>query len=200
MPNILQQSLHDIIPNLKPFNYKQHLERLFINRAWVLINGIAETKSVYIFKSNNTLIITKNDITIQSTWYFVNSNNLIIQTEDGNTQVEAFYKDDDILILNQPTTFDFAFFVNQNEGEQPINSLEDLQDYLKNKYTEKASNLIKDHQFFYISYAKEYGPFSVIELAEKVKNNRVSPYAFVRDINANDYQKRLRIRDLLREL
>lgn len=196
----MQQSLHDIIPNLKPFNYEQHLEVLFINRAWVLINGIAKTKSVYIFKPNNTLIITKNDITIQSTWYFVNGNNLIIQTEDGNTEVQAFYKDDDILILNHPTTFDFAFFVNQNKNEQPINSLEDLQHYLKNKYTEKASQLIKEHQFFYISYAKEYGPFSVKELAEKVKNNIVNPYAFVRDINAPNYHKRLRIKDLLREL
>ena len=64
--------------------------------------------------------------------------------------------------------------------------------------------LEKQHHFFtdgrYIEQSKEYGPFTVEELSEKVKKDEISIYCFVRDVNEDDYSKRLRIQDLIKEL
>ncbi|MGB1308419.1 MAG: hypothetical protein ACPG6B_05880, partial [Oceanihabitans sp.] len=65
---------------------------------------------------------------------------------------------------------------------------------------EKASSLIQGHEFYYIEKSKEFGPFTVEQLAEKVKTKSISVYCFVRDINEYNYNKRLRVRDLIREL
>ncbi len=62
------------------------------------------------------------------------------------------------------------------------------------------TNLIYKHEFYYIEKAKEFGPFTVEELSKKVNKAEISMYCFVRDINENDYTKRLRIYDLIKEL
>ena len=51
-----------------------------------------------------------------------------------------------------------------------------------------------------IENSKEFGPFTVEELSEKVKKDHISTYCFVRDINEYDYSNRIRIMDLIKEL
>ncbi|HXK00009.1 MAG TPA: hypothetical protein VNJ50_14235 [Gelidibacter sp.] len=191
--------LYNIVPKLEPFDYSLHHDKRFINQKWILINGIDDSKSMYIFKPNNELVISENDSVTTTRWSFINSNFLSIKTEDGIVLIKAYYKDEDTLVLNQKASDDYAFFINSSDYKETINSKEDLQKFLKDKYLKKASQIISKHQFYYIQRSKEYGPYTMKELSKKVEDRSINAYCLVRDVNEDDYSNKLRIIDLLRE-
>lgn len=192
--------LHNTIPNLKPFNFERHHDAHFINQQWVLVNGISKKKSIYTFKTDNILEISRKDNVIKTTWNINMQNSFSIETEDGLITVKAFFKDDDILVLNNEEKEEFALYINTTKYDDELNSVEDINTFLKEKYKKKVSTIIYDHEFYYIERSKEFGPFKVEELSEKVKNQEISAYCFVRDINEYDYSNRMRIEDLIKEL
>ena len=192
--------LHNTIPNLKPFDYERHHDSHFINQQWVLVNGISTKKSVYTFRDDNILEIERKDATIKTSWSLSVHNVFTIETEDGIITVKAYFKDDDILVLNHQDKEEFALYINTTNYDEDLNSVEDVQLFLKDKYKKKVSNVIYEHEFYYISESEEFGPNTVEELSEKVKNEDISAYCFVRDIYEDDYSKRLRIVDLMQEL
>ncbi|MFC0604462.1 hypothetical protein [Winogradskyella pulchriflava] len=196
----MSTNLHNTIPNLKPFDYESHHDSHLINQQWVLVNGISKKKSVYTFREDNILEIERKDTTIKTSWTINIKNIFSIETEDGLITVKAYFKDDDILVLNHQDKEDFALYINTTHYENELNSIEDIQNYLKEKYQKKVSNIIYEHEFYYIEKSKEFGPFTVEELTEKVNNEEISAYCFVRDVNEDDYSKRLRIEDLIQEL
>ncbi len=192
--------LYSIVPKLQPFDYSLHHDNQFINQQWVLINGIEDAQSMYVFKPNNELVISENNAVTTTRWSFINSNFLSIMTEDGIVLIKAYYKDKDTLVLNQKASEEYAFFINSTDYSESINSKADLQKFLKDKYLKKASQLISEHEFYYIQHSKEYGPFTMKELLKKVKDNVVNSYCLVRDVNEADYTNKLRIKDLLQEI
>ncbi|WP_299247322.1 hypothetical protein [uncultured Lacinutrix sp.] len=196
----MSSAIFNLLPNLQPFHHETHYEDLFLNQHWVLVNGISKKKAIYIFKDENTLHISESKTTTETSWCIEKKNLFSIVTEDGETTVKAYFKDDDILILNRLQTDDCAIFINESSYSESLNSLEDVQQFLHEKYKNKATDIIHDHEFYYIEKSKEFGPFTVEELTKKVKNDAISPYCFVRDVNEHDYSNRLRIRDLTREL
>lgn len=196
----MRNYLYNIVPNLEPFDYSLHHDHQFINQEWILINGIEDGKAIYMFKPNNELVISVNDEITKTRWSFINSNFLSITTEDGIVLIKAFYKDKDVLVLNQKASEDYSFFINASHYNVPINNKSDLQRYLKEKYMKKASELIAEHKFYYIQRSKEYGPCTTKELFKKVKEKAVNAYCLIRDVNEVDYAKKLRIIDLLQEV
>jgi len=192
----MQSYIFDLFPNLQPFDYNLHYEAQFLNKNWVLVNGIANKKAVYVFKDENTLSISENESLSETSWCIDIKNTFSIDTEDGLITVKAYFKDDDILVLNHHNTNNCAFFINEDNYSEDLNTFDDVQKFLHEKYAQKATDLIYDHEFYYIEQSKEYGPFTVEELANKVANDQISEYCFVRDINEYDYSKKLRIRDL----
>ncbi|WP_298903865.1 hypothetical protein [uncultured Psychroserpens sp.] len=196
----MKEYLHKTIPNLQPFDYSRHHDDLFINQQWVLVNGISKKKSVYTFKKDNILEISRKQSVIETSWTINIQNIFSIETEDGLITVKAYFKDDDVLVLNHQNKKEFALFINTTKYSEDLNSVEDVQTFLREKYKQKVTNLIYDHEFYYIEKSKEFGPFTVEELSEKVNNGDISVYCFVRDVNEDDYSKRLRIYDLIKEL
>lgn len=192
--------LHQTIPNLKPFDFAMHHDALLINQTWVLVNGISKKKSIYTFKTDNILEIHRKNNTIKTSWTLGINNIFSIETEDGLITVKAYFKDDDVLVLNHQNKEAFALFINITNYEDELNSIEDVHAFLKEKYKQKVSNLIYQHEFYYIEKSKEFGPLKVETLSEKVKNEEISAYCFVRDVNEDDYSKRLRIVDLMQAL
>lgn len=196
----MRNYLYNIVPNLEPFDYSLHHDNQFINQEWVLINGIEDSKAVYVFKPNNELLICENNEITRTRWSFINSNFLSITTEDGIVLIKAFYKDKDVLVLNQKASEVYSFFINATNYKTDINTKDDIQNYLKDKYLKKASALIAKHEFYYIQRSKEYGPFTTKELVKKVNDKAVNAYCLIRDVNETDYNKKLRIIDLLHEV
>ncbi len=196
----MKDYLYNTIPNLKPFDFDRHHDSHFINQEWVLVNGISKKKSVYTFRDDNILEILRKTSVIKTSWYLSINNIFSIETEDGLITVKAYFKDDDVLVLNHQNKKEFALFINTTNYSDELDSIEDVQVFLREKYKQKVSNLIYEHEFYYIEKSKEFGPFTVEELSEKVKRERISPYCFIRDINESDYSKRLRIFDLIKEI
>ncbi|MBO6606738.1 hypothetical protein [Psychroserpens sp.] len=196
----MMDNLLHTIPNLKPFDFNQHHAALFIDQKWVLVNGISEKKSIYMFRDNNILEIYRKASLIETSWNRDDDNIFNIETEDGHITVKAYFKDDDILVLSHQDKEEFALFINTSNYDEDVNTIDDVQNFLKDKYKQKVSSLIHGHEFYYISKSREFGPFTVEKLAEKVKQKAISAYCFVRDINENDYSKRMRINDLIQEL
>ena len=192
--------LHNTIPNLKPFDYDRHHDSHFINQQWVLVNGISKKKAIYTFRDNNILEIERKDAIITTSWTLSIQNIFTIETEDGIITVKAYFKDDDILVLNHQDKEEFAMYINTTNYSEDLNSIEDIQDYLKDKYKKKVNKVIHKHEFYYISKSEEFGPCTVEELKEKVEKDDISAYCFVRDVNEDNYAKRLRIIDLMQEL
>ena len=104
------------------------------------------------------------------------------------------------MVLNHQNKNEFALFINTTNYSEDLNNIEDVQVFLREKYKQKVSSLIYEHEFYYIEKSEEFGPFTVEELSEKVNTEQISMYCFVRDINESDYSKRLRIIDLIKEL
>jgi len=196
----MKEYLHSAIPNLQAFDYELHHDALFINQQWVLVNGISKKKSIYTFLEDNILEISRKQSVIETSWTLSINNIFEIETEDGLITVKAYFKDDDVLVLNHQDKKEFALFINTTNYTEDLDSVEDVQRFLKEKYKQKVTNLIYDHEFYYIEKSEEFGPFTVEELSEKVKSEAISAYCFVRDVNAHDYSNRLRIYDLIKEL
>ncbi|NNE32030.1 MAG: hypothetical protein HKN40_06640 [Winogradskyella sp.] len=192
--------LHNTIPNLKPFVFERHHDSHFINQQWVLVNGISKKKATYIFREDNVLEIKRKDAKIKTSWSRNIKNIFTIETEDGLITVKAYFKDDDILVLNNQEKKEFALYINTTEYNDNLNSVDDIKSYLKEKYKKKVSSTIVNHEFYYIEKSEEFGPFKVEELTRKVEGEEISPYCFVRDINENDYTRRLRLIDLIQEV
>lgn len=196
----MRNYLYNIVPNLEPFDYSLHYDNQFINQEWILINGIEDARAMYVFKPNNELVISENNEITKTRWSFINSNFLSITTADGIVLIKAFYKDKDVLVLNQKSSEDYSFFINVSNYNAPINNKNDVQKFLKEKYLKKASELISEHEFYYIQRSREYGPCTMKEIFKKVKDKAVNAYCLIRDVNEVDYNKKLRIIDLLQEV
>ncbi len=192
--------IFELFPDLKPFDYKLHYKDLFLNKNWILVNGISHKKAIYVFKEKNTLSITENKIVTKTSWSINFKNQFSIETEDGLITVNAYFKDNDVLVLNHKNTENFALYINEENYSENINTLGDVQNFLYEKYAKKATDLIYDHEFYYIEQFKEYGPFTVEELAQKVVKDKISAHCFVRDINEYDYSKKIRISDLTKAI
>ncbi|MCB0382976.1 MAG: hypothetical protein KDD05_06675, partial [Psychroserpens sp.] len=108
----MEEYLRNAIPNLKPFDYDRHHDALFINQEWVLVNGLSNKKSVYVFKEDNILEITRTATVIKTSWSLSITNTFSIETEDGLITVKAYFKDDDILVLSHQNKNEFALFIN----------------------------------------------------------------------------------------
>jgi len=153
----MKDYLHHTIPNLKPFNYERHHDALFINQQWVLVNGISKKKSIYTFKEDNILEISRKGDIIKTSWNISIQNIFSIETEDGMITVKAYFKDDDILVLNHQDKEEFALYINTTNYNEDLNSVEDIQSFLKDKYKKKVSTIIYEHEFYYISKSEEFG-------------------------------------------
>lgn len=191
---------YNLLPKLIPFVFEKHYHNHFINIEWVLINGLANKKVVYVFKPDHSLDIIENAKITQTHWQHITTNFFSIQTEDGRQVVSLHYKDTDVLVINKKGTDDYAFFVDESSYKHTLNTKADLQKFLLDKYLKKAKTLIKEHQFYYIQNFEEHGPFTVTELSIRVKNKVTDVRCFVRDINESNYDNRIRIADLLKEL
>jgi len=196
----MSAAIFNLLPNLQTFHHDIHYQDLLLNQRWVLVNGLSIKKTIYVFKNENILHILEHKTTTKTSWCIKSEHAIAIVTQDGETTVKAYFKDNDILILNKLQTEDCAIFINESSYIKNLNSLEDVQQFLHNKYKNKASTLIFEHEFYYIENSEEFGPFTVKVLKNKVKNKAISAYCFVRDINEHNYNSRLRIKDLIKEL
>lgn len=186
---------------LNPDNtfYHDNVVSILVNQNWLLVNNIKEAKTTYIFTEDNVLTRTTNNTISKAKWHYVNENYIRITSEDGSINViKMTFRNEDILTLDiDRKSNELAVFINETKSDKVLNTYDDITTYLHSKYLSKAKNIIHNHEYYFINKSEEFGPYTAKTLINKVNNGALSDQCFIRETNENNYNKRLRIKDLI---
>lgn len=130
----------DIIPRIQKFSQKLNNLTLLTNQHWVVIEGINQSKTVYIFRQNNELLISKNGIVEKARWEYLGQNSLLIDRKEDSYLFKHGFFDENILALKIDSKNEYAFLVNESKFEEELNSLESIVEFLNQKYIEFGTN------------------------------------------------------------
>jgi hypothetical protein len=126
--------LADLFTRLAVHSEKLDNLALLTNQHWVSIDEIAQQKVVYIFRTNNELLISTNGNVQEARWEYLGNNSLLVRTKDNSLLLKHGFFDDSILALKRDSTDDFNIFVNENKHSGELNSPEKVVRFLENRY------------------------------------------------------------------
>lgn len=129
--------LTDIIPKIQRFSKRLDDLTILTNQHWVVVDELMESKSIYIFRSNNELLISLNGRVEKAKWEYLGNSSLLIDKKDESYLFKHGFLDENILALKVDSKNEFAFLVNENKYEGEINSFSSIIDFLTKKYLEK---------------------------------------------------------------
>lgn len=70
--------LSDIFPQIQRYSEKLDNLTLLTNQHWVSIDGLLSNKTVYIFRSNNELLVSTNGKVEKAKWEYLGNKSLLI--------------------------------------------------------------------------------------------------------------------------
>ena len=186
----------DLIPKIQRFSEKLDDLTHLKNHHWVLVNEILNSKTVYIFRDNDLLLISENGAVKKAKWEYLNHTSILIETEELTTLVNQSFVNEDTLVLNIDGSDNYAFFINETKYGSKVNSFSDIIEYLENKYL-KGIYLHQNKEYYYIQYYKEHGPYTIEQIIRQVREGEVNKMAFIRNHSDKDYGKKVRIIDII---
>lgn len=186
----------DFVPKIKQFSQRLDDYTFLKDHQWVMINDIFVTKTTYIFRSNNELLISENGMVSRARWEYLNHRSLLIENSQGTFLVNQTFQNEETLILNIDGSENYSFFINESKFETRINNILDLQRYLEKRYL-KGLYVSSYSKYYYVERAREYGPYTFDYIKVKVRNGELNSMCFVRDQNEKNYERGLRIKDLM---
>jgi len=128
--------ISDLIPKLQRFSQKLDNLTLLTNQHWVVIDDIGNNKNVYIFRTNNDLLISQNGKVEKAKWEYLGNNSLLIDKKDESYLFKHGFFDENILALKVDSKDEYAFLINENKYDGELNSLDKVIDFLTRKYIE----------------------------------------------------------------
>lgn len=128
--------ISDIIPKIQKYSQKLDNLTLLTNQHWVVIDEIENSKNVYIFRSNNDLLISQNGKVEKAKWEYLGHNTLLIDKQNDSYLFKHGFFDENILALKIDSKNEYAFLINESKYDGEINSLEKVIDFLTKTYIE----------------------------------------------------------------
>ena len=128
--------ISDLIPKLQRFSQKLDNLTLLTNQHWVVIDDIDNNKNVYIFRTNNDLLISQNGKVEKAKWEYLGNNSLLIDKKEESYLFKHGFFDENILALKVDSKDEYAFLINENKYDGELNSLDKVIDFLRRKYIE----------------------------------------------------------------
>ena len=154
--------ISDLIPRLQRFSEKLDNLTLLTNQHWVVIDDISNNKNVYIFRTNNDLLISQNGKVEKAKWEYLGNNSLLIDKKDESYLFKHGFFDENILALKVDGKNEYAFLINENKYDGELNSIEKVIDFLTNKYIEpQLRQTIEDTTGIVIETKKELKTSSI---------------------------------------
>lgn len=126
--------ISDLIPKLQFFSQKLDNLTLLTNQHWVVIDDIDSIKNVYIFRTNNDLLISENGKVEKAKWEYLGNNSLLIDRKDESYLFKHGFFDENILALKVDSKNEYAFLINENKYNGELNSIDRVIDFLTRKY------------------------------------------------------------------
>lgn len=127
----------DIIPKLQKFSQKLDNLTLLTNQHWVVVDEIANSKTVYIFRSNNELLISKNGEVEKAKWEYLGNNSLLLDLKKDKSYLfrHGFF-DENVLALKIDGKEEYALMVNETRYDKELNSSARVLEFLNRNYFE----------------------------------------------------------------
>lgn len=129
--------ISDIIPKLQRFSHKLDDLTNLTNQHWVVVDDINNIKSVYIFRTNNQLLISNNGIVEKAKWEYLGNNSLLIDKKDESYLFKHGFLDGNILALKVDSKNEYAFLVNENRHSGELNSFDKIVEFLSQTYLQQ---------------------------------------------------------------
>lgn len=130
--------LSDIFPKLQRYSEKLDNMTLLTNQHWVSIDDILSTKTVYIFRTNNELLVSTNGKVEKEKWEYLGNKSLLIDKKHESYLFKHGFFDENILALKVDSTEEYAVFVNENKYDGELNSIDKVFDFLRLKYLDPS--------------------------------------------------------------
>jgi hypothetical protein len=127
----------DIIPKLQRYSQKLDNITLLTNQHWVVVDEIANSKTVYIFRSNNELLISKNGEVEKAKWEYLGNNSLLLDLKDKSYLFRHGFFDENLLALKIDGKEEYALLVNESRFDSELNSYERILVFLKTNYLDQ---------------------------------------------------------------
>jgi len=128
----------DIIPKIQRYSQKLDNHTLLTNQHWVVFDDIKAEKNVYIFRSNNQLLISRNGKVEKGRWENIGNNSLLIDLKTESYLFKHGFFDKNILALKLDGKNEYAFLINENRFLGELDSLEKIINFLRT-YLDKSS-------------------------------------------------------------
>lgn len=126
--------LSDIFPKIQRYSEKLDNLTLLTNQHWVSIDDILSNKTVYIFRTNNELLISTNGKVEKEKWEYLGNKSLLIDKKTESYLFKHGFFDENILALKVDSSEEYAVFVNESKYDGELNSIDRVFDFLRRKY------------------------------------------------------------------
>ncbi len=130
--------LANIIPNLQQFSQQLDDLSLLTNQHWVLIDEIQQSKTVYIFRKNGELLVSRNGKVEKARWEHLGNKSILIDIQAESFLFKHSFCDENIVALKLDSKNEYALFVNENRHSEDINTAAQVVTFLQNKYLDKS--------------------------------------------------------------
>ncbi|MBF8963903.1 hypothetical protein I0P70_11645 [Pontibacter sp. FD36] len=126
--------ISDLIPKIQ--RYSQQLDNLTLltNQHWVVVDDNNDTKHVYIFRSNNELLISQNGRVEKAKWEYLGHDTLLIDRKDESYLFRHGFFDENVLALKTDGNSEYAFLVNESKYNGHLNTAAKVIDFLQTRY------------------------------------------------------------------
>jgi hypothetical protein len=184
--------LSDIFPRIQRYSEKLDNLTLLTNQHWVFVDNLMSNKTVYIFRSNNELLISHNGKVEKAKWEFLENQSLLIDQKSESFLFKHGFFDENVLALKIDSKEEYAIFVNENTYDGEINSIDKVSDFLQRKYFNspiKIPNTIK-------AYNSDKGEIK-IELNPKHVVPKIKNKVFQNNLPAKDGRYKLGFLDYI---
>lgn len=134
----------DLIPRIQRFSQRLDNLTLLTNQHWVVLDELTSAKNVFIFRSNNELLISRNGSVRRGKWEYLGHNSILIDQGDESRLYRHGFFDENILALKVDSMNEYALLVNESKYDGELNSVDRVLDFLSAKYLN--STIIKQIQ------------------------------------------------------
>jgi hypothetical protein len=124
----------DIIPRIQKYSQKLDDLTLLINQHWVVVDEITNSKTVYIFRPSNELLISKNGKVEKAKWEYLGNNALLVDLKNESYLFRHGFFDENILALKIDGMDEYVFLVNETRFDKELNSVDRILEFLKRTY------------------------------------------------------------------
>jgi hypothetical protein len=131
--------ISDIIPKIQRFSQKLDNLTLLTNQHWVVVDEIGSSKNVYIFRTNNDLLISQNGKVEKAKWEYLGNNSLLIERKEDSYLFKHGFFDENILALKLDSKEEYAFLINETKYDGELNSIDRIIEFLTKTYIDSAS-------------------------------------------------------------